>query len=425
MFTQSFRRAVAVTATALLSTASFVAAQDQEPTLKITRPILEQKQHNRSTPVAELRRDAAFHRIHPAEVIASQQKHRRSERPGSERVSVFGRTPRSTSAPALLSFGTGGGDINEIEPNDPVAQGVSLPVNVFGKISFNRDVDFFAFEATAGEQITIEPFATRLRNSELVADIALFDSSGRILDSDVGDENDDPLIRFVSPRDQVLIVGISDADDLGGPLFDYLLNITRGRDFDEQEPNDRSAQRLSDLPATVFGEIDIRDDVDFYSFTASAGQTLIVDVDAEVLGSHLDAEMNLIDPETGIEFFYNDQYDGDDPRFNIVLPYTGRYVVGVGAFNSNSTGFYRLNASLVSPAGAPIINRVTRLSKKFIEVTGAGFKSGSVVEVNGVARSTTTIDSRTLRARVKSKTGNVVTVSSPPDDRRSNPLLVP
>jgi hypothetical protein len=38
------------------------------------------------------------------------------------------------SLPALLTLGTGGGDINEAEPNDLVAQAVSLPVNVFGKI---------------------------------------------------------------------------------------------------------------------------------------------------------------------------------------------------------------------------------------------------------------------------------------------------
>jgi len=297
-------------------------------------------------------------------------------------------------------------------------------VNVFGEISLDRDVDFFAFQALAGQRITIEPFAARLRNSELVADIAVFDSSGALLDAAVGSVNNDPLIRFVSSRDQVLIVGISDADDLGGASFDYLLNITRGNDLDEQEPNDRSAQPMPDLPQTIFGDIAVRDDVDFYSFTASAGQTLIVDLDAEVLGSQLDAEINLIDPASGVEYFYNDQIDGDDPRYNIVLPYTGRYVIGVGSFTGNSRGFYRLNASLVPSAGAPAVSNVTRLAKKLIEVSGSGFTAGSVVEVNGIARGTTFVDSNTLRAKVKSRAGNVVTVANLPDDRRSNPFVV-
>jgi hypothetical protein len=221
-----------------------------------------------------------------------------------------------------------------------------------------------------------------------------------------------------------LIVGIADADDFGGSSFDYLLNITRGGDVDEIEPNDRAAQGVASVPATVFGDIDGQSDVDFYSFIGTAGQTLIVDIDAEVLGSRLDPEVNLLDPQTGTEYFYNDQYDGDDPRFNIVLPYTGRYVIGVGAFNSNSTGFYRLNLSLVASSGAPIVASVVKLSKKLVEVTGAGFTSGAVVEVNGKERKTTFINSGTLRAKVKSRVGDVVTVSNPPDDRRSNPLLV-
>jgi hypothetical protein len=296
--------------------------------------------------------------------------------------------------------------------------------NVFGEISVNNDVDYFSFQAMAGQQITIEPFAARLRRSNLVAEIAIYDSTGEVIDSKIGDDRNDPLIRFTSPIDQVLIVGISDADELGGRSFDYILNITSGFDIDEQEPNGRSAQALSNLPATVFGGIDGVVDVDFFSFNASADQTLIVDVDAEVLGSTLDAEINLIDPSTGTEFFYNDQNDGDDPRFNIVLPYTGSYVIGIGAFDSRSGGFYRLNASLVSSAGAAILNSVSRLAKKLIEVSGEGFSSDSIVEVNGIVRATTVIDSKTLRAKVKAKAGNVVTVKNRPDDRRSNPLLV-
>lgn len=422
MLTQSINRASIATTIALLLAASFVAAQDQQPALKITRPSLAENRHTRNSPIADLQREAVFNRLHP--VSASEHKSLRSSRGTTLSANTFGPARGSATAPSLLGFGTGGGDINEVEPNDQVAQAVSLPVNVFGKISIVRDADFFAFQALTGQQITIEPFAARLRSSVLVAEIALFDSSGALLEEVAGSENRDPLIRFTSASDQVLIVGISDADDLGGSAFDYLLNITRGIDVDEQEPNDRNAQPLAELPRTIFGEIASGGDVDFYSFTGSAGQTLIVDVDAEVLGSRLDAEINLIDPETGAEFFYNDQYDGDDPRYNIVLPFTGRYVVGIGAFNGNSSGFYRLNASVVSSVSAPIVTGVSRLAKKLIEVSGSGFIAGSVVEVNGIARGTTFIDSNTLRAKVKSRAGNVVTVVNSPDDRRSNPIVV-
>jgi len=424
MFPQCIRFAAKATITALILTTSFVAAQNQEPALKITRtPSPLEKEYVRNTSVAELDRDSAFNRLHPGSTMAPGHKKSSRERINAFHASSFSTGRASASPSTVLTLGTGGGDINEAEPNDQVAQAVSLPVNVFGEIGVDRDADFFAFQALAGQRITIEPFASRLRNSELVADIALFDSSGALLAADVGTVNTDPLIRFVSLSDQVLIVGIADADDLGGASFDYLLNITRGNDLDEQEPNDRSSQAIADLPRTIFGEIAVRDDVDFYSFTAVAGQTLIVDVDAEVLGSRLDAEINLIDPVSGAEFIYDDQNDGDDPRYNIVLPFSGRYVIGVGSFNGNSSGFYRLNASLVSSAGAPIVTGVTKLAKKLIEVSGSGFTASSVVEVNSIARGTTFIDSNTLRAKVKSRAGNVVTVSNPPDDRRSNPIV--
>lgn len=424
MHTQ-FRERVSIALLALVLTASFAAAQNGQLPLTIGGTTASaERQHNRTTSVAELDRDSAFTRVLPDASTKTGTKNRRAAGLARNRVSKFIDTLRSPSPFALQSFGAGGGDIDEIEPNDSIAQGVSLPVNVFGTVRFNADIDFFAFQARAGEQITVEPFAARLSRSKLIADIALFDSAGRLLTSAVGDENNDPLIRLTSLSDQVLIAGLTDADDLGGSRFDYVLNITRGLDVAEQEPNDRTAQLLAGLPVTAFGEISQRSDVDFYSFEAGAGQTLIVDIDAEVFGSQLDPEINLLDPETGVEYFYNDQRDGDDARFNIVLPYTGRYVIGVGAFQKLSTGFYRLNASIVPAEDAPVIATTSRLAKKLIEVTGAGFTDGSVVEVNGSARRTTFLGSGKLQARVKAKPGNVVTVSNPPDDRRSNPLVV-
>ncbi|MFY9607798.1 MAG: PPC domain-containing protein [Blastocatellia bacterium] len=420
-----FQRGLSTSLTALLFAASLATAQEKPPPLTIGRKTATAaKQDSRTTPVAALDRDSAFRRVLPFAPSQPSTKSLRGDRAGTKRVSKFAETLRPAAALRPQTSGVGGGDINEIEPNDTVAQEVSLPINIFGEVRVVGDVDFFAFQALAGEQITIEPFAARLPRSRLIADIALFASAGQLLASDVGDENNDPLIRFVPTIDQVLIVALTDADDFGGRRFDYLLNITSGVDVDEQEPNNLTAQQLPGLPITMFGGIGQRGDVDFYSFVATAGQTLIVDVDAEVLGSGLDAEINLTDPETGLEYFFNDQYDGNDPRFNIVLPLTGRYVIGVGAFLNNSTGFYRLNASLAPSAGAPVLATVTRLAKKLIEVTGAGFTDRSVVEVNGIARRTTFLDSGKLRAKVKAKIGNVVTVSNLPDDRRSNPLVV-
>lgn len=419
-----FKRAVAATSIAVLMMATIAGAQNTEDILKITRPQIATTEYDRTTPKLGMDRASAFKRLNPF-AVSSQQKRTLRRKMMTDRASARARTRTSAAAPSLQSFGTGGGDIFEREPNNIVAQGVSLPVNIFGQISFDSDVDFFAFQGIAGQQVTIEAFAARYSGSELIADIALFDEDGDLIEFDIGDEDDDPIIRYTPSNNDVLIAGIRDIDDQGGSDRDYLLNITRGVDVDEFEPNGTIAQNLPSLAVTIFGEIDDNDDIDFYSFNAVAGQTLIVDVDAEVLGSNLDSEINLSDPVTGVEFFYNDQSDGDDSRFNIVLPYTGRYVIGIGAFESDSEGFYRLNASLVSSSGAPRITRVTKISSKTVEVGGSGFVIGSRIEVNGRRINTTFINSSTLRGKVKIKRNQVVTVVSPPDDRRSNPLLAP
>jgi hypothetical protein len=420
MAKQSMKK-VSVTGLAiLLLNISLVMAQ--EPALKITRPAAVEKSQNGDTLTANLERDSAFRRLSGGVVLSAQAKNR--NRSALARQAAEEKVFQAASALTIQSLGAGGGDINEVEPNNQIAQSVSLPVNVFGRVGFTTDVDYFSFQAFAGQQIVIEPFATRLSTSDLIADIALFNAGGQLIKRSFGDEREDPLLTYTPLENQILIVGIADVDDFGGASYSYVLNITRGADIDEVEPNDRTSQELPALPVTVFGDVNKRPDVDFYSFTATAGQTLIVDVDAQVFGSLLDAEINLSDPSTGLEFFYNDQLDGDDPRFNIVLPYTGRYVIGIGSFAGNSRGFYRLNATLTSQTGAPLITRVTRLAKKLVEVEGTGFSSAAIIEVNGVVRNTSTITANILRAKGKIRAGDVVTVINPPDSVRSNPLLV-
>jgi len=412
---------LAVILTGLLPGESIRAQVTESPVLQINSRPGNEKEHTRATPTISQAMDSVFARLRQRPLSAATRK---PVRPGSNIRSLSASSRlRPPPAPSLQSFGTGGGDINESEPNDSEAQGVSLPVNIFGRVGVDFDVDFFAFEALANQQIVVEPFAARLAGSLLIPDIALFDSTGTLLAAATGTENTDPLIRYLPSTDDVLIVGITDADDLGGRNFTYMLNIVRGDDVDEVEPNDGIAQHLAALPATIFGRIG-NADVDFYGFEGTVGQTLIVDVDAEVLGSGLDAEINLRDPVSGVEYFYNDQHEGDDPRFNIVLPYTGLYVIGIGAFNQASKGFYRLNATLISSAGAPVITGITKISKKLIQVTGSNLSSGSRVELNGVARKTTLVAPGVLQAKAKAKAGGIITVTNSPDERRSNPLIV-
>ena len=125
MFSPSLKRALAAAAAALLLTATFVTAQDNEPALKIIRPINAEKQHTRSTPTVELDRSSAFQRLRGNESITAQatqdSKAPRQRAAAHQEVSAFARKQQVASAPVIQSFATGGGDRNEIEPNDTIA----------------------------------------------------------------------------------------------------------------------------------------------------------------------------------------------------------------------------------------------------------------------------------------------------------------
>ncbi|HKV41195.1 MAG TPA: hypothetical protein VJX67_18460 [Blastocatellia bacterium] len=334
------------------------------------------------------------------------------------------RKASATLTPA--DAGTGSGDINEIEPNDTVAQSVALPVNVAGTINPSGDQDFFAFQAFAGQQITVESFASRIPGSNLIADIVLMDSAGNLLDEEQGDGVNDPFIQLQAPSTDILIAGITDLDGLGGSSFVYLLSMQAGVDVQEVEPNNTptSPNAVPALPVTVFGNITSNTDADFYQFFGTAGETLIADVDAAVLGSSLVSEINLTDPATGVVYFYNNHLDGDDPRFNIVLPYTGNYMIGLDALGAATSGFYRLNLSLVPGAGAPTVTGVTVLGPKTMKVSGAGFSPSPIVSLNALDRPTVKVSKGLLKAHGKGAAGKVVTVSIGPDGRRSNPLII-
>src|SRR6185369_15148986 len=108
MFTQSFRRAIAITLASMLSMAAFVGAQTQDSLLKITRPADVEKQYSSNTPAAELTRESVFNRINPGPQVL-QRRSRRSRNNGIRANSFTG---LSAAVPQVLSIGTGGGDID-------------------------------------------------------------------------------------------------------------------------------------------------------------------------------------------------------------------------------------------------------------------------------------------------------------------------
>ena len=348
---------------------------------------------------------------------------------------------RGDVPPFVGRNGTGLGDIFEIEQdNDDDASVLDdLPVNVVGSIEDDGDVDFFAITASGGEQIRIEVLADRIFNTSLDSFIVVLDEDDDELEAndDDFDNSHDSFIQFVPPDagEHIYFIGIGDATGDGGDDYGYVLNITVANppDIGEREPNDTtSTADLLHVPAVAFGSSDFTHDADVYAFQATREQTLIVDVDADILLSLMDPAVELFDGN-GNFLFAADDTDGLDPRFNILLPYSGTYYLAVSNRNLGVGDgyYYSVNLSLQSAALAPHVDRFKIVDGELRRIFGSGFSRvgiGSHAEINGEpVRSSAVPKKPTTRIKVnppqRVRSGDVVTVVNP-NGRRSNPLAI-
>lgn len=122
---------------------------------------------------------------------------------------------RIDSAPAVL----------EKEPNDGFkqAQKVKLGDTVQGRIERDRDVDVYAFEAKAGQAVTVEVFAARFGGG-LDAFLTIHDEAGNLVDScDDVPGSRDARVEFRAATTGRYYATVTDANDQGGPAHLYRL----------------------------------------------------------------------------------------------------------------------------------------------------------------------------------------------------------
>jgi hypothetical protein len=101
---------------------------------------------------------------------------------------------------------------------------------------------------------------------------------------------------------------------------------------DPHEPNDTRGQATPLAYGTTLtdAEICLQADVDYYAFTGNAGDQVVADIDAQVIGSALDSYLSLYD-SNGIELANNDDHDGLDSHIEYTLPADGTYYLLVQA----------------------------------------------------------------------------------------------
>ena len=181
--------------------------------------------------------------------------------PGSFPVSVRTNEYISNVAPFAVS------DLPEIlereNNNDPaLAQAVTLPVIINGRIETSGDDDVFRFEGQAGDEIVAEVTARRL-NSPLDSVLKLTDAAGKQLaaNDDTEDKGSglethhaDSYLRATLPTNGTFHIHVGDTQRKGGSEYAYRLRLSPPRpDFELRiVPSSVSLRGGMSTPLTVF-----------------------------------------------------------------------------------------------------------------------------------------------------------------------------
>jgi hypothetical protein len=245
--------------------------------------------------------------------------------------------------------------VAEAEPNDSprTAQLITLPAAVVGSVHKAGDVDFYRFEAKAGQEVGVQVLAaTPGRRLDPV--LRLTDADGHTLV-----ETHNGLLGYTCPRAGTYALGIRDRDYRGDPGMRYRLHVgpvpvvtavfplglQRGTEVEVQvegvnlgptrsvkvkapadaapgtrlpvpvttpagpplgtptvvvgEFPDAPAAAAAELPVpgTANGRVNGPGSTNTYSFTAKKGRRLLLEVEAARLGSSLDSYLEILDAQ--------------------------------------------------------------------------------------------------------------------------------
>jgi len=244
--------------------------------------------------------------------------------------------------------------VMKVGPNDSprTGQKIDLPATAVGAVGRAGDVDYYRFEAKAGQEVGVQ-LLTAAIGSKLEPVLELTDADGRLLD-----ESANGLLGYTCPVAGAYAVGVRDRDYRGDATMFYRLNIgdvpvvtgvfplgiQRGTEADVQiegvylgptrtvhvkAPADATvggrltvplatpngaplgdpslligefpeATSTADgasvpVPSTADGRIDRPGAATTYRFTAKKGQRLLLEVNARRLGSLLDSTLEILD----------------------------------------------------------------------------------------------------------------------------------
>lgn len=119
----------------------------------------------------------------------------------------------------------------------------------------------------------------------------------------------------------------------------------------ELEPNDAATPQAIPLPCTVSGRIGTRGDVDAYAFSATKGETILLELVSRALGLPLDGVLEVTDAAGKSLTKVDDAGAVRDPAITFAVPADGQYRVLVTDLNrqGGARHAYRLRVTRPTP----------------------------------------------------------------------------
>jgi WD40 repeat protein len=111
--------------------------------------------------------------------------------------------------------------VAETEPNDSpgTGQNITLPATVVGSLNRTGDVDFFRFEAKAGQQVGVQVLTAAV-GSKVAPSLRLTDAGGQVLA-----ESDNGALGHTCTKAGTYAIGVRDQEHRGGPAMHYRLHV--------------------------------------------------------------------------------------------------------------------------------------------------------------------------------------------------------
>lgn len=291
--------------------------------------------------------------------------------PGGKRA---GARP-SRAATVAATFAT---IIAESEPNNtaPTADSAALGDQATGVVNPAHDQDTWFVDLVAGQFLSLDVDA-QVIGSPLDAVLVLFAPNGTtVLASNDDFDGPDPRVSFRVPASGRYFVAIVAFGGMAGsPEQRYAINfglVVCAGAGTEREPNDTPGTAtpiaVSDSGSGENCATDANPagDLDYWVFTAQAGTTLELDVDAAARGLLVDPFLSLYANDGVTRLAFNDQGDGADPRLRYPIATTGTYyavVTAIADLGATNPFPYTLHVRALTPGpGDPTAVRAAGLS---------------------------------------------------------------